>query len=232
MSATFHSSWQFSYQRNVEDVESTPQLESWFLLPFPWPWIAWVVWKVTSLHRECLGACSASRHFIYTETRARRPQGDLLLTPSTPKWAAMMTLTSWMTVKGRASPWARWSSWESGSQSSRPEVPCGSAGVVTPAQLTWTQFLNMACPSVQEIWVRRPCPDLHSFSTHLHRGCSGKEPGGKLGVRRGWQPMGSQLSVCSLAKEALSASPHLCAPAWPPCLCLILLPPSGRKGGS
>ena len=121
-----------------------------------------------------------------------------------------MSLKSWMTVKGRASPWARWSSWETGSRSSRPEVPCGSASVATPAQLTWAQFLNTACPSVQEIWVRRPCPDLSSFSTHLHRGCSGKELCGELGVRRGWQPMDSQLSVCSLAKEAPSASPHLC----------------------
>ena len=85
MSATFHSSWQFSYQRTVEDVESTLELESWCSLPFPRPWIAWVLWKVTILHRERLGACSASRSVTYTETRTGRPPGDVLL-PLAPSW--------------------------------------------------------------------------------------------------------------------------------------------------
>ena len=161
--------------------------------------------------------------FTYTETRTGRPPGDVLL-PLAPSWGCSDGLEVLDDSEGQSISLGRWSSRETGSRSSRPEVPCGSASVATPAQLTWTQFLNTACPSVLEIRVRRPCPDLSSFSTHLHRGCSGKEPGGKLEVRWGWQPMGSQLSVCSLAKEAPSASPHLCAPARLLCPCLILSP--------
>lgn len=155
------------------------------------------VWEKSLSSTASSSSCSVSRYFIYTETRTGGGPQGLSSRPRAPsrglQWWAWCP--RWE-QRAEHLLWAGRPLQEAGSQSSRPEVPCGLAGAAIPAQFTLTQFFNTGCPSVQEIWVRRFHPDLSSLSTHLHRGHSERARWGAGG--RGMQG-GSQWEASSVS---------------------------------
>lgn len=159
--------------------------------------------KVTILHRGASRSlqCKQKCH-IHRDQDRETPRETSLLPLAPYMGVAVMGLKS-DTVKGRASPWE--------------DGPHGRLGLEAP---------GLRFPVARQVWLPQLSSPGHSFSTRLvHQswksGSEGlaqtsvlfhtspqrllrKEPGGELGVRWGWQPMGSQP-----ASAAWQRKPHL-----------------------